>query len=102
MLSPRGRLVNLGSSAAAEASFGSATLRSGVLSVLGYTNNALTNEQKATALSEILKHAAAGRLDRRPGDPAAGPRCAGLVALRPGTTPPRHPDSLTAVTLIPD
>jgi NADPH:quinone reductase-like Zn-dependent oxidoreductase len=62
VLSPRGRLVNLGSSAAAEASFGSATLRSGVLSVLGYTNNALTNEQKATALSEILKHAAAGRL----------------------------------------
>jgi NADPH:quinone reductase-like Zn-dependent oxidoreductase len=62
VLSPHGRLVNLGSSAGAGASFGSATLRSGMLSVLGYTNNALTDEQKATALREILAHAAAGRL----------------------------------------
>jgi NADPH:quinone reductase-like Zn-dependent oxidoreductase len=62
VLAPRGRLVNLGSSAGAEASFGSASLRSGVLSVLGYTNNALTDEQKATALREIFAHAAAGRL----------------------------------------
>ena len=62
VLSPRGRLVNLGSSAGAEASFGSATLRSGALSVLGYTNSMLTDEQKAAALSEILMHAAAGRL----------------------------------------
>jgi NADPH:quinone reductase len=62
LLAPRGRLVNLGSSAGAGASFGSAALRSGVLSVLGYTNNALTDEQKATALREILTYAAAGRL----------------------------------------
>jgi len=62
VLSPGGRLVNLGSAAAAQASFGSATLRSGVLSVLGYTNNALSPEQKAAALGEILAHAAAGRL----------------------------------------
>ena len=62
VLSPHGRLVNLGSSAGAEASFGSATVRSGMLSVLGYTNNMLTGEQKAAALSEILTHAAAGRL----------------------------------------
>jgi NADPH:quinone reductase len=62
VLAPRGRLVNLGSSAGAAASFGSAGLRSGVLSVLGYTNNALTDEQRATALREILAHAAAGRL----------------------------------------
>ena len=48
--------------AAPEASFGSATLRSGVLSVLGYTNNELTDGQKAAALAEILAHAAAGRL----------------------------------------
>ncbi|MGE5286366.1 MAG: quinone oxidoreductase family protein [Micromonosporaceae bacterium] len=60
--SPRGRLVNLGSSAGALASIGSATLRSGTLSVLGYTNNALSAEQKAAALGEILAHAAAGRL----------------------------------------
>jgi NADPH2:quinone reductase len=62
VLAPRGRLVNLGSSAGAVASFGSAALRSGVLSVLGYTNNALTDEQRAAALREILTHAAAGRL----------------------------------------
>jgi NADPH:quinone reductase-like Zn-dependent oxidoreductase len=63
VLSPHGRLVNLGSSGAAVASFSSATLRSSALSVLGYTNNMLTDEQKAAALSEILMHAAAGRLD---------------------------------------
>jgi NADPH:quinone reductase len=62
VLSPRGRLVNLGSSAGAQASLGSATLRGGMLSVLGYTNNMLTGEQKAAALGEILTHAASGRL----------------------------------------
>jgi NADPH:quinone reductase-like Zn-dependent oxidoreductase len=61
-LSPRGRLVNLGSSAGAQARLSSATIRSGVLSVLGYTNNALSGEQKAAALNEILVHAAAGRI----------------------------------------
>jgi NADPH:quinone reductase-like Zn-dependent oxidoreductase len=63
ILSPRGRLVNLGSSAAAQASVGSATLRGGTLSLLGYTNNALSPEQKAGALAEIIAHAAAGRID---------------------------------------
>jgi NADPH:quinone reductase-like Zn-dependent oxidoreductase len=62
VLSPHGRLVNLGSSAAAEASFGSATVRSSMLSVLGYTNNALSQDQRAGALTEIVRHAAAGRL----------------------------------------
>jgi NADPH2:quinone reductase len=62
VLSPRGRLVNLGSSAAATASFGSAALRSAMTSVIGYTNNALSPEQKAAALAEILRHAAAGRI----------------------------------------
>ncbi len=62
VLRPGGRLVNLGSSAGPAASFGSAPLRSGVLSVLGYTNNALSAGQKAGALDEILAHAAAGRL----------------------------------------
>jgi NADPH:quinone reductase-like Zn-dependent oxidoreductase len=42
------------------AALGSATLRSGTLSVLGYTNNALSHGQKAQALAEILRHAAAG------------------------------------------
>ena len=45
-----------------QAAFGSAALRGGTLSVLGYTNNALSPEQKAAALGEILAHAAAGRL----------------------------------------
>ncbi len=62
VLSPGGRLVNLGSAASALASLGSATLRSGTLSVLGYTNNAVSDERKAAALTEILGHAAAGRL----------------------------------------
>jgi NADPH:quinone reductase-like Zn-dependent oxidoreductase len=93
VLSPRGRLVNLGSSAAAQASFASAALRSGVLSVLGYTNNMLTGEQKATALSEILTHAAAGRLtaDREtlPLDHAAEAwsRCGQPPHRRPVLTP---------------
>jgi NADPH:quinone reductase-like Zn-dependent oxidoreductase len=62
ILSPGGRLVNLGSSAGPDARLGSAALRSGTLSVLGYTNNALSHSQKATALREVLAHAAAGRL----------------------------------------
>jgi NADPH:quinone reductase-like Zn-dependent oxidoreductase len=62
VLSPRGRLVNLGSSAAALAAVSSATLRSRVHSVLGYTNNALTDQQKTAALAEILAHAADGRI----------------------------------------
>jgi hypothetical protein len=41
---------------------GRPTLRSATLSVLGYTNNALSYSQKAAALREILAHAAAGRL----------------------------------------
>jgi NADPH:quinone reductase-like Zn-dependent oxidoreductase len=62
-LSSGGRLVNLGSSAGAQASLPSAALRGGVLSVLGYTNNALSPEQKAGALAKIIAHAAAGRID---------------------------------------
>jgi NADPH:quinone reductase-like Zn-dependent oxidoreductase len=63
VLSPDGRLVNLGSSAGAGASLASAAIRSSMISILGYTNNALTSEQRAAALGEILAHAAAGRLD---------------------------------------
>ena len=62
VLSPNGRLVNLGSSAGAMAGFSSATLRSRVLSVLGYTNNALPDERKTAALAEVLAHAADGRI----------------------------------------
>ncbi len=36
-------------------------MRSRLHAILGYTNNALTHEQKAEALTQILAHAAAGR-----------------------------------------
>jgi NADPH:quinone reductase-like Zn-dependent oxidoreductase len=62
-LSPGGRLVNLGSSAGKDATLPSATVRSGMLSVLGYTNNLLSPGQRAAAFAEILGHAAAGRLE---------------------------------------
>ncbi len=60
-LSVEGRLVNIGSAAGPTARFESAILRSRLHAILGYTNNALTHEQKAQALTEILTHAAAGR-----------------------------------------
>lgn len=57
-----GRLVNLGSSAGATATFDSAVLRSRSASVLGYTNNDLTREQRQDALRDVLEHAAARRI----------------------------------------
>jgi NADPH2:quinone reductase len=62
VLRPGGRLVNLGSSAAATAPIDSATLRSGMLQVLGYTNNSLTPTERAAALTTIAAYAAAGSL----------------------------------------
>jgi NADPH:quinone reductase-like Zn-dependent oxidoreductase len=56
-----GRLVNIGDAAGAGARFASSTVRSKMETILGYTNNALTQEQKAHALSEILSYAATGR-----------------------------------------
>ncbi|MFL5659780.1 MAG: zinc-binding dehydrogenase [Ktedonobacteraceae bacterium] len=61
VLAPEGRLVNIGSAAGASARFESAIVRSRLHAILGYTNNALTHEQKAQALTQILVHAAAGR-----------------------------------------
>jgi NADPH2:quinone reductase len=61
-LRPGGRLVNLGGSAAEHAPLDSSTIRGRSLQVLGYTNNALTREQRATALSAVARHAAAGEL----------------------------------------
>ena len=62
VLALEGRFVNIGSAAGANARFESATLRSRLHNILGYTNNALTPEQKAQALAQILAHAAAGRI----------------------------------------
>jgi NADPH:quinone reductase-like Zn-dependent oxidoreductase len=63
VLSPFGRLVNLGSAAGSQASLPSAAVRGGMLSVLGYTNNALSPQQRAEALATVLGHAAAGRMN---------------------------------------
>ncbi len=60
-LGVEGRLVNIGSAAGPTARFESATVRSRLHHILGYTNNALTHQQKAQALAEILAHAATGR-----------------------------------------
>ncbi|MEV4344095.1 zinc-binding alcohol dehydrogenase family protein [Actinoplanes sp. NPDC049596] len=62
VLRPGGRLVNLGSAAGAEAPIESAVLRSGSLRVIGYTNNALSVEERAESLRTIAGHAAGGRL----------------------------------------
>ena len=63
LLAPNGRLVNLGSSGAPSAAFASAALRSGMHSILGYTNNALAPRQREEALTQVLELAAAGRCD---------------------------------------
>jgi NADPH:quinone reductase-like Zn-dependent oxidoreductase len=62
VLRPGGVLVNLGGSAGPTAPIDSATLRSGSLNVLGYTNNDLTADQRARALRVIADHVRAGLL----------------------------------------
>jgi NADPH:quinone reductase len=62
VLRPGGRLVNLGSSAGATAPLDSATLRSGSLKILGYTNNGLSVGERAESLGVVASHATAGRL----------------------------------------
>jgi NADPH:quinone reductase-like Zn-dependent oxidoreductase len=56
LLGSGGRLVNLGSSAGTTAEFGSAHLRSHTASILGYTNNDITVEQRRDALHAVLEH----------------------------------------------
>ncbi len=53
-LAPGGRLVNLGGGSGDEATLQSSVLRSRSASVLGYTNNALTSEQRAAAIAAVL------------------------------------------------
>jgi NADPH:quinone reductase-like Zn-dependent oxidoreductase len=57
LLGRRGRLVNFGSSAGAEASYSSAHLRSHTASILGFTNNDITAPQRRDALQAVLRHA---------------------------------------------
>jgi NADPH:quinone reductase-like Zn-dependent oxidoreductase len=61
-LRPGGRLVNLGGSADEQCPLDSSTIRSRSLRLLGYTNNELTREQKAEAMTAVARHAAAGEL----------------------------------------
>jgi NADPH:quinone reductase-like Zn-dependent oxidoreductase len=61
-LAERGRLVNLGAGAGDETTYSSAVLRSRTASVLGYTNNGITAEQRREAITAVLGHAAAGRI----------------------------------------
>jgi NADPH:quinone reductase-like Zn-dependent oxidoreductase len=49
-----GRLVNIGGSADDSAAFSSAVLRGRTIGILGYTNNAITAEQRAEALRSAL------------------------------------------------
>ena len=53
-LAEGGRLVNLGGGSGDEATLQSSVLRSRSASVLGYTNNALTAEQRASAITAVL------------------------------------------------
>ena len=62
VLAEGGRLVNIGGASGDEAMFSSAVLRGRSASILGYTNNSLSAEQRREALSAVVEHAGAGRL----------------------------------------
>jgi NADPH2:quinone reductase len=57
-----GRLVHLGQSAGGEATFASADVRFKELSIIGHTNFATPAAERAQALQEMWRHAAAGEL----------------------------------------
>jgi NADPH:quinone reductase-like Zn-dependent oxidoreductase len=61
-LGPGGRLVNIGAAAGDRADFSSAVLRGRTISILGYTNNAITPTQRAAALTAVLEIATDGKL----------------------------------------
>jgi NADPH2:quinone reductase len=58
----RGRLVQLGQSAGAEATLSSADIRFRELEILGHTNFATPADERAAALQAMWRHAAAGEL----------------------------------------
>jgi NADPH:quinone reductase-like Zn-dependent oxidoreductase len=62
VLADGGRLVNLGGASGDVAEFSSAGLRSRSAEILGYTNNALSGEQRRAAVTAVAENAAAGRL----------------------------------------
>jgi NADPH:quinone reductase-like Zn-dependent oxidoreductase len=62
VLAEGGRLVNLGGAGGDDAVLSSAALRSRSASVLGYTNNALSPDERRAAVTAVFAHAAAGRV----------------------------------------
>jgi NADPH:quinone reductase-like Zn-dependent oxidoreductase len=62
ILANGGRLVNLGGASGDEATFSSSVLRSRSASILGYTNNSLTPDQRRDALTAVLRYAADGHI----------------------------------------
>jgi NADPH:quinone reductase-like Zn-dependent oxidoreductase len=62
VLADGGRLVNLGGASGDVAEFSSAGLRSRSAEILGYTNNALSREQRRAAVTAVAENAGAGRL----------------------------------------
>jgi hypothetical protein len=55
-------LVNIGGAAHDRAEFSSATLRGRSIDILGYTNNAISGEQRADALTQVLALAVRGEV----------------------------------------
>ncbi|MGY1812636.1 zinc-binding dehydrogenase [Blastococcus sp. SYSU D00820] len=62
LLAPGGRLVTLGGASGDEAVFSSAVLRGRSAEVLGYTNNALTPDQRRSAVTALARAVGAGRI----------------------------------------
>lgn len=93
-LRPGGRWVNLGASAAETAPVTSSMLRSKSLRLLGYTNNELTGDQRAEAITMVATRVADGTLTvahetvTPPNVPAAwAGHAAGTASLRSVVVP---------------
>jgi NADPH:quinone reductase-like Zn-dependent oxidoreductase len=61
-LKPFGRLVNIGQSAAAEATIPSTAVRAKPVEIVGYTNYAAPDERRAAAYARMAEHALAGEI----------------------------------------
>jgi NADPH:quinone reductase-like Zn-dependent oxidoreductase len=59
---PGARIVHIGQSAGAEATFPSAAVRGKQLQILGHSNFGLSADDRARAYRELLEHAATGRI----------------------------------------
>ena len=58
----RSRIVHVGQSAGPEATFASAVVRGKRLSILGYSNFALSPDERRQAYLQVAEHVAAGRI----------------------------------------